>query len=874
MSPIHTIQASFSGGEFAPSLYARVDLQKYAIGAKTMLNFYSHPHGGASNRPGTRFVAKAKYSNKAARVISFEFSNSQTYIIEFGHLYCRFYTAGGQIQASAPAAWSNATNYAVGDMVTYAAVKYIAILAGINHQPDVSPTFWTAQSIYEIATPYTETDIANLKFNQSADTLYITHQSYVPRTLQRFANDSWLLSTYVNARGPFQLSNITSTTLTPSAKTGAITITASAALFVSAHVGSLWRLVQTVPGQSVSSAFVATGTSGSISCGTNWRIITHGTWTAKFKIEQSIDNGANWTELRTFSGTNDFNANTFGAISEFSLIRLNCTSYTSGTLNVDLTSDPFDRTGIVQMTGFTDTTHMNATVIDTLGATTATTDWAEGSWSAYRGYPACSVFFQDRLVFGSTPYEPQTAWFTETGNYVSFVRSDPLVDSDGVTVQLPSRKINAIKSMVPLQAIIALTSGSEWSIGAGSSGALTPTSVSTEIQGYRGCNQAEPVLIGNRIIYVQPLGSVVRDLGNDFSQQGFVGQNLSILSNHMFTNYSVIEMAYQQEPDSVVWCVRSDGTLLALTYLIEQQVVAWTRHTTNGTFLSVASIPSTSYNEVWFLTQRGSDRYIERMVQRLVSTDPRDQFFLDCGISYDSPKTISGATKANPCVITATAHGFNNGDYVDIRNVVGMVELNYRRFIVANKTANTFEIKDGDSGLNVNSTAYTTYVSGGEVRLATTAISGLDHLNGFTVNILADGSVSPAQVVSGGAITLPARASIVHVGLGYTCDLETLNLEIPRQDGTNQGRKTRVIKTMLRFINSRGGFLGPDSSNLFELVQRTSEPLGSPIVLQNQDYVDNISPEWAEGGRVFYRQTDPLPVTILAMVNTVEVGEE
>lgn len=874
MPPIHEIQATFAGGEFAPSLYSRVDLQKYATGARTLRNFFVHPHGGASNRPGTRFIALAKYPTRKARLVSFEFSTTQAYIIEFGHLYCRFYMNGGQIVASAPAAYSGATTYAVGDMVTYAAVKYICIQAGIAHQPDISPTFWTTQSIYEIATPYTETDLPNLKFSQSADTLYICHPNYAPRTLIRTAHDAWTLTKYINTSGPFMLSNVVSSlTVLPSATTGAITLTASSALFNSLHVGALWRVSHKVPGQVLSSAFVATGQSGTISCGSTWRVISHGAWTGKFRIEQSIDNGANWTEIRSFSGTADFNANTSGTVSQFCLIRLNCYAYTSGTINVDLTSDAFDRDGIAQITGFTSSTIVNATVIDQLGLTTATADWAEGSWSDYRGYPACCTFYQDRLAFGSTPAEPQTSWLTETSNYTSFKRNDPLVDSDGITITLPSRKVNAIRSLVPLAQILAMTSASEWSIGPADNSGISPTNVNQQIQGYRGCSMTEPIIIGNRVIYVQPLGSVVRDIGVDFTVSGFSGNNLSILSNHLFTNFSVIDMAYQQESDSLVWCVRNDGLAMTMTYLLEHQVLAWTRHDTNGTFEAVASIPGATYDEVWFIVKRGSNRYVEKMVQRLTSTDPKDQFFVDCGLSYDNPKTITGATKANPVVITAVAHGFSNGDKVDIRNVLGMTDLNGRRFIVANKTTDTFELKDNDGGANVDGTAYGTYLSGGEVRLVATTITGLGHLEGFSVTVLADGSVQGPFTVTGGQITLNPGAGIAHIGLAYTADLETLNIEAQLQNGTTQGRKVRVAKVTLRFLNSRGGFIGPDSTHLSELVQRTGEPMGSPIALFTGDVPETMNADYETGGRVFYRQTDPLPVTILGVIPVITVGE-
>jgi hypothetical protein len=376
MAVIHGIQPSFAGGEFAPSLWARVDLQKYATGTKTLKNFIVHPHGGASSRAGMKYIATTKDSTKQARLVPFEFSSVQAYVIEFGNLYCRFYMDGGQI-----------------------------ISGGVP---------------YEIVTPYLEADLPDLKFAQSADVLYICHPDHAPQTLTRLSHTSWTLAAYDYSGGPFQLSNLGTTTLAISnaaVGTGR-TLTASASFFSSSMVGALFQLRHNVPGGSIAQAFTATGTSASIKCGDTWRILTHGTWTAKFKIEQSIDGGSNWTELRNFSGTNDFNANTFGEVDGNSLIRINCYSYTSGTLNIDLTSDPYDQAGIAKVTAYTDTTHVTASVITEIGGTTAVTDWAEGSWSPLRGYPACCTFYGDRLCFASTDTEPQTMWFTETGNYV------------------------------------------------------------------------------------------------------------------------------------------------------------------------------------------------------------------------------------------------------------------------------------------------------------------------------------------------------------------------------------------------------------------------------------------------------------------------
>jgi hypothetical protein len=877
MAPVRSIQPSFTGGEFAPSLYGRVDLQKYATGLKKATNFFIHPHGSASNRPGTKYIASVKDSTKRVRLVPFEFSFTQSYVIEFGDGYCRFYKDGGQIAKSSADAWLTVTAYVVGDYITNGGTMYYCLVAHTSgtFATDLAANKWVAQTIYEIPTPYAEADLTNLKFAQSADTLYICHPDHASLTLLRFSHDDWDLVTYVNKGGPFMLSNTTAKTLTMSHTTGTgRTLTASAATFDALHVGSLWRLVHEVPGSSVTVSYTASNQSSSIKCGSIWRIVTRGTWTGKITVEKSTNGGATWTIIRSFYSAGDVNHNTFGEVDEPCLIRIDYV-HTSGTALADLSADPFTQTGIVKVTGFTNGTTVTADVLRDVGATAPTTDWAEGSWSDYRGYPACVTFFQDRLTFAATKTEPQTIWMTESGNYTSFARNEPLLDSDGITINLPSRKLNGIKSLAGLQSLVALTSASEWTIApAVGTGVITPAAVETKEYGQRGSNGVDPVVVGNRLIFVQPHGSVVRDLGFEEEVLGLAGIDLSILSNHLFTGYSIVALAYQQEPDSLVWAVRDDGALLSMTYMREHEVIAWTPHETDGDVESICTIPGEDYDELWLAVKRGSSRFVERMVRRMTSTDPRDQFFMDAGLSLDSPKTITGATKANPVVVTCVAHGFSNGDVVSILDVEGMTELNGRKFIVSNKTTDTFELKDED-GVNVNGTDYGTYAAGGEVRAVVSSLGGLSHLNGKTVTILADGSVQPSQAVSGGSITLSPAAAIVHVGLPYTAAFQTLKPEIPLRDGTTQGRKVRVVEVILRFLNSRGGYVGPDDDedNLRDIVQRTNEPMGSPVELKTQDYPISIPPSWEDGGQMYYEQRDPLPVTILAVIKQLGIGE-
>lgn len=798
--PVHTIQPSFSGGEFAPSLYSRVDLQKYATGLKRAKNMIVHPHGGLSNRPGLRYISKAKYPDKKCRLVPFEFSLDQAYNIEFGEHYCRFYANEGIVIAESPPSWNGAINYEVDDYVTYAGLKYRCDSNNINRRPDMN-SIWIRQDCYEIASPYSEADIADLKFTQSADILYVVHPNHPPMELTRYAHDLWELSQFVFKDGPFMISNIDETKkITPAFPVGEtyMTLTASGfGPFSEDHLGALFRIKHEVEGLSETGAFSANGTTAGIWCQGTWRIISHGTWDGKITVQKSLDAGTTWTELRSFTskidgtGKGDFNVNTFGNEDDLCKIRISY-AHNSGSCNVDLSCDPFTQTSVMNISQWISSTVVHAKKVNWAGVIAASSDWAEGSWSKLRGYPSSLVFYQDRLVFAKTKSEPQTIWMSQTGDYSNFARSTPLVDSDGVSINLPSRKLNGIKNLIALGEILALTSATEWSVGPSGGGSITPTSIETKCQGYRGCSGVDPVIIGNRAVFVQPMGSVLRDLGYDYSVNGFSGDDLSVFANHLFESHKIVEMAYQQEPDSLVWCIRDDGVMLSMTYLREQEILAWTWHETDGDVESICTIPGDGHNVVWLVVNRGGVRFIEMMDKRLKSLDVAEQFFVDCGITY----------RGEP----------------------------------------------------------------------TSVVTGLAHLEGKTVAILADGNVMAQQVVTSGSITLPSPYSIVHVGLPYESDCATLNIEVSQQDGTMQGRLMKVSQVVVRFLNSLGGWLGPDENSLYEIVQRTNEPLDTAVPLFTGDEKVVLDSSYETGGTIFYRQKDPLPVTILAVMPTVSPG--
>lgn len=741
------LQDSFAGGEFSPLLQGRVSADRYKESVDTCLNYIPTVQGPVTRRPGTYYVAEVKDSSKDTRLVSFEFSTTQAYVLEFGDLYIRFYKDNAQIISGTPV---------------------------------------------EVVSPYVEADLYELKFTQSADVLYITHPSYAPRKLTRTSHTSWTLTTITFLDGPYLPINTTTTTITPSGTTGAITLTASAATFASTDVGRLVR----------------------------------------------IKHGSTW--------------------------------------------------GYATITSFTSTTVVNATVNSAFGATTAATTWRLGVWSVTTGYPACVTFHEDRLFFAGSPNVPQRLDGSKSGDYENFAPTDTagtVASDNALAFNLNANDVNVIRWMTSDEkGLLVGTVGGEWSVRASSqSEALTPTNVSAKRATSFGSADIQPIQSGKATIYVQRDLRKVRELTYFYDVDGFRAPDITVLAEHI-TKTGLVQLAYMKSPQAIIWGVRYDGVLIGLTYERESDNLraGWHRHIVGGVsdaagneaiVESVAVIPAPEgdRDELWMTVRRRVDgatvRYVEYMTKFFETEDfQEDAFFVDSGLTYDDPKTVTAITAANPPVVTSAGHGFSNGDYVRISYAEGMTEVNGNTYKIANVAANTFELQT-ISGVNVDGTGYSAYLGSGEVRKLVTTISGLSHLEGQTVSVLADGAVLPDTTVSGGSITLPLRSSVVAVGLGYNSDLKLLRFDAGSQDGTSLGKTRRTHRVGLQLYRTLGLKLGMSFDSLDTITFRTSsDPMTRAPSLYTGIRSETVSADYDFENQICIRQDQPLPGTILAIM--------
>lgn len=677
-------QQNFNGGEWSPLMLGRTQLDRYKNALALCRNWIPMAQGPLQRRPGFQYVAATK-NNGAARLVRFEFSVTQAYILEFGANYIRFYTLGGQL------------------------------LNGGNP--------------YEVTTTYAANEIWGLGFTQSADTLFIFHPNHAPALLVRLGATNWTLSNQVELDGPYLPQNTTSTTLTASATTGSVTITASSTTGINNNTGFQSNDV-----------------------GRMLRILV----------------GANW--------------------------------------------------GWATITGYTSTTVVTASVATAapLGGTTATANWRLGAWGGSNGYPAVGVFHEDRLYMSGCPALPMRVDGSNSSDYGNFAPSnlDGTVPANkAVSLNLNANEQNVVRWLQSDEkGLLVGTAGGEWLIRSTSTlDPISPTNVNAKQSSRYGSAALQSLKVGRNTLFIQRDGRKLREMSFLFQIDGFQAIDISLMAEHL-TKGGVVQMALQKTPQQIIWMVRSDGTLISITYEKEQDINGWAQHVIGGfsdsgqsvqaIVESVECIPSSdaTRDDVWVVVNRyingGTVRYVEIMSKMWATGDSLTTLTqMDCAVTYN------GA--------------------------------------------------------------------------ATTTVTGLTMLKGQTVQILADGTPHPDVVVdSTGAITLQRSASVINIGLHKLSEGQTLRIEAGGADGTSQGKWKRIHRAYVRLKETLGFNIGTDPTNPQEIEFRSSaDRMDGPPALFTGDKDVDVEGVYENLGQLYFSQAQPLPATLAMIVVKLETQD-
>ena len=758
---------NFTGGELSPRLDGRNDLAKYASGCSTLENLVVYPHGSAARRPGTTFVSEVKDSTKKTRLIPFEFSTTQTYMLEFGDQYIRFYKDNGQILSGG--------------------------------------------SAYEISTPYLEAELFDLKFAQSADVMYICHPNHEAEKLSRTGHTSWSLTDVDFLDGPYLDTNISTTTITMSAHT----------------VGT---------GRTMTASAV-TGINGG-----------------------------------------------------------------SGFLTTDVGRLVRFRDGYGKITARTNTTVVTVEILEDMGSSSASIDWSLGAFSDTTGHPSCVTFFEQRLVFAATINNPQTVYFSKSGDYENMDANigGTIADDDAIIYTIASNQVNAIRFMTATRTLIIGTAGGEFAVsGGGADNAITPTNILIKKQSNHGAANIDAISVGNATLFLQRARRKIRELAYNFDVDGYVAPDMTILAEHI-TEGGLTQVAYQQEPNQIIYATREDGELVGLTYQREQQVTAWHRHIFGGRF-GIATITVSDYANIATGTKLTLTKSDGTTVDFNSTTGTAGTNEFKTQTNNDTTATnLKNAINAHAnftatvssAVVTVTETVHEATGYLTIKSfdttrltatsegkamvesvaVVPTDDKEYQTWVIVKRTINgaTKRYVEYLNELDFDQTDNTTFnfldsalsYSGSPA----TNISGLTHLEGQVVSILADGATHPNKTVSSGAITLDRASKNVKVGLAFTSLLQTMRIDAGSQDGTSQGKTKRIYDITVRMFETIGIEVGPDLSEMERIPFRTSANLmdeGIPPFTGDKEV--EFRGNYETDGFIYVRQTQPLPFTILSL---------
>ncbi len=844
---------NFTGGELSPRLDGRTDLTKYTSGCSTLENLIVYPHGSAARRPGSTFLAEVANSANKTRLIPFEFSTTQTYMLEFSNLKMRVYKDSGAVlegdktisaitKANPAVVTATSHNYENGDEVVISAVGGMTEVNGkrflvadkttntfeLQDKDGVdinSSSFTTYTSggvsnkVFELVTPYTTAQLFDLKFAQSADVMYITHPEHEVEKLSRTGHTAWTLTDVDFTNGPMQDANTTTTTLNP----GATAIGTGVSLAASAVTG--------------------------------------------------INSG-------------------------------------SGFLSTDVGRFVFLHSGYAKITGVTDTTNATISILSTLSASTATADWQLGAFSDTTGHPSCVTFFEQRLVFAGTTNQPQTIFFSKSGDYENMDANigGTVADDDAIIYTIASNQVNAIRFMTATRTLIIGTAGGEFTVsGGGTDSAVTPTNILIKKQSNHGSANVDAIAVGNATLFLQRAKRKIRELAYNFDVDGYIAPDMTILAEHI-SEGGLTQIAYQQEPNQIVYGVRGDGELVGLTYQREQQVTAWHRHIFGGRFgnatITVTDFANIANGTRIILTKADGTTTTFTSATSATSgkfhtTSSNNQTATNLKTLIDADSDFTATVNSNVVTITETSPlstGFltitslddstrltktNEGKAVcESVAVIPTDDTEYQVYVIIKRTINgatrrfveilnVFDFDETDNtSFNFLDSALS--YSGSAV----TTISGLDHLEGQTVSILANGASHPDKTVSSGSITLDRSSTSVKVGLAYTSLLQTMRLNAGSQNGTSQGKTKRIYDITVRMFETIGVEVGPDLSNMERIPFRSSADLmdeGIPPFTGDKEV--EFRGNYETDGFIFVRQTQPLPFTILSLYPRLQTND-
>lgn len=577
--------------------------------------------------------------------------------------------------------------YGAGDIASYSGANYSAVVAfrGGQVTPGTDETVWhhlpSSQLVYEVANSYSVDDIFDIHYVQSADVLTLVHPNYPPSELRRMGATAWSFSPVLFGQqvdspagvaivaSPGFLAQIASVSGTPSTFTT-----------VSNHTLALGDGVYAsnliIGGQAVSDFFLVAevpvdGTGALIPNKLQLMDYSGNMVTATLGTSPTLQFGDKIFDITNYYVVTALSPDGVNqspiSMEASALNNLNVSgSYNTISWSAVSGAGPYyiykKKNGLYGFIGQTDdTTFSDNNIAPDFSITPPTFDPV---FNAAGAYPGAVSYFDQRRCFAGTLDEPQSVQMSRSGTESDFSYSLPVTDTDRVSFRVASREASTVRHIIPLTQLILLTSSAELVVFAANSDVITPSNVGVRPQSYIGASNVQPSVINNSLVYCAARGGHIREMGYQWTANGFVTGDLSLRAANLFDNLTIVDQCFAKCSRSIVWFVSSNGKLLGLTYVPEEQIGAWHEHTTDGIFESITAVAEGNEDRLYAVIRRtinGSTvRFVERMASRIIDeNDVSTWFFVDAGSTYNgSPATtISGLTWLEGETVSILADG-------------------------------------------------------------------------------------------------------------------------------------------------------------------------------------------------------------------------
>lgn len=849
MPRVLPFKPSGNAGEISPRLAARTDFSKYPNAVEIALNVIPLSEGGMMRRPGTRFVAELLSSSVHGRLYPFTFSTTQAYMTELCDQAIRFYRYQAQIivadtdaaitNGTFPAgitSWSNRSTGG-GSIAHDATNQRLSLVPGGTGGADigwaeqavtVGNSFKSNEHVVKFQVCGSPSDRVQLRIGSASLGTQIFNDGLYDVGYHCVAFTPGVTTFYLQFRnqGSFRNKTVQIDNVSIIDNTGVNVQTP----YLEAD------LYQLGGPQSADVLYLFHGTYPTHKL----ERFGHTSWS----LTQVDWQDGPWMEENATTTTLTFGAATgLGVtVTASSILGINNDAGFKTTdvgRLIRLTDEATVNWGWAIITGWTSTTVVTADVRRTVTSTAAEVRWRLGSWSGTTGYPSCGAFFEQRLIAADTTNEPETFWGsqtadfenqspdsaeTSTGHWIGSVQDD-----DAYDYTLSGDDVHAIRWLSPGADRLSIgTVSGEW-LPSSTGAVLTPSDIAVRQQTNHGSAQIQPVRVNNVVLFVQKAKRKIREFGFDWQSNGYKAPDMTRLAEHV-TRSGIVEIAYQEEPDSLVYFVRGDGTLGCMTYRREEDVVGMSRHILGGSFAggqavveSVAVIAgangggqiktSENRNEVWLIVKR----------------------------------TINGSTKRYIEVMEGIFEGPIKEDYAT-------ADLWKTAMISAQASA-------------YFSDCLITY-SGSPA----TSISGLSYLEGQTVKVWADGAIRVDTAVASGAIAIDS-ASTVQIGLGYTHRIKGLKEDFGNPAGTAVGVTKKIDGITFVVLDTLAFLFGNSRTNLKPLDFRdVNDPVDSPTPLFTGEHFETFDGDFELDPRIYIESDAPAPFTLLATAPRLTVN--